>query len=82
MKSLSYQNKNKSAIIGVCLVPIGILTISLCNLVPNLMKILSKDVLKRHKLFGKTKIKPFLLSEVKKAMLSSQASKEYLLYEK
>ena len=57
MKFLKEQNKNKSATRGAQLVPIRIFTICLCNLVPNLIKLLSKDILKRHKHFGKPKVK-------------------------
>ena len=44
MKSLSQQNKNKSATRGAQLVPIGILTICLYYFAPNLIYILSKSL--------------------------------------
>ena len=48
---LSKIKKNKSAIRGAQLVSIGIPTISLYNLVPNLMKILSKRFVKASHIF-------------------------------
>ena len=74
MKFHSKQNKNKSATRGAQLVHIGIPTICLCNLVPNLTKLLSKRYIKASQTFWQNqRFNRFGSSEVKEAILSLQA---------
>ena len=82
MKSLSWQNKNKTAIRGAQLVPIEIPIICLCNLVPNIMKIQSALVISNSKglseIHRDTRTSTYQISRIEKEKSNNQISQVHM----